>query len=245
MVAPSTTDVIDDEAGLSTYERQRLVKIARNQARLESLGLATNTPLRRARRQTSCCKHTTSRQRNATTATMSVHQRGGRSSARLKQNQHAAPAQHQQEVLVAAAELGTANDGRNQQSYEEHKGKKQKQNHRRATTSTATLRLPTSTTAEALTVDDLRTYERDAFVALREWKRARGRELGYSNPCVICHNRTLVELCRYVPDDEETLLRVWGISLPRLAQHGELMLEALGPWRKVLRAGHAQHNNHL
>ena len=143
---------------------------------------------------------------------------------------------------MTAAELRKANDGRSQQSSGDHKGKKQKQNHRRATTSNATLRLPTSTTAEALTVDDLRTYERDAFVALREWKRARGRELGYSNPCVICHNRTLVELCRYVPDDEETLLRVWGISLPRLAQHGELMLEALGPWRKLLRAGHAQHN---
>ena len=215
MAAPSTTDVIDDETGLSTYERLRLVKIARNQARLESLGLATNTPLRTTRRQTSGSKHTTSRQRKAI---------GGRSSKRLKQNQHVASAQHQQD------------------SFEEHKVKKQKQNHRRATTSNATLRLPTSTTAEALTVDDLRTYERDAFVALREWKRARGRELGYSNPCVICHNRTLVELCRYVPDDEETLLRVWGISLPRLAQHGELMLEALGPWRKLLRAGHAQHN---
>ena len=91
----------------------------------------------------------------------------------------------------------------------------------------------------AVTVDDLREYERDAFAALREWKRARARELGYSDPCIICHNRTLVEMCRRVPKDEEALLGIWGVGANRLRQHGALMLAALAPWREQLTKGHA------
>jgi hypothetical protein len=41
-----------------------------------------------------------------------------------------------------------------------------------------------------------------AFEALREWKRARARELGFSDPCIICHNRTLCELVRVLPAGE-------------------------------------------
>jgi hypothetical protein len=42
--------------------------------------------------------------------------------------------------------------------------------------------------AEAL-LDDLSADEKIAFLALREWKRARGRELGYNNPCGECFGR--------------------------------------------------------
>ena len=252
---PSTTGAIEEE-GLSAYERLRLVKIARNKARLESLGLATKAPLRN--RLKSCSNKPRKRKAKATaTATTIVdrngnsrqHQQLGRSSERLKKNKNA-QAHHQTASLVADVELGNAKDWMNKHSFGDHKVKK-KNNIKsssssgkiRAATSKTTTRLPKTSAAEALTLDDLRDYERDAFSALREWKRARGRELGYSNPCVICHNRTLVEMCRYVPDDEQSLLRVWGISLPRLEQHGELMLEALGPWRKQLREGHAKHDN--
>ena len=31
--------------------------------------------------------------------------------------------------------------------------------------------------------EDLTAEEHEVFVVLREWKRARGRELGYNNPC--------------------------------------------------------------
>lgn len=250
---PSTTGAIEEEEGLSAYERLRLVKIARNKARLESLGLATKAPLRnrlksssnkpRKRKATATATATTSVGRNGNSK---HHQQLGRSSERLKKNK-TVRANHQKNSLDVDAELRNAKDWMNKHSFGDHKAKKKNNSKSsgkiRAASSKTTTRLPKTTAAEALTLDDLRDYERDAFFALREWKRARGRELGYSNPCVICHNRTLVEMCRYVPDDEESLLRVWGISLPRLEQHGELMLEALGPWRKILREGHAKHNS--
>ena len=41
-----------------------------------------------------------------------------------------------------------------------------------------------------LSQDDLFAHEKAAFEALLQWKRARARELGFNDPCVICHNRT-------------------------------------------------------
>eukprot|EP00493_Phyllostaurus_siculus_P010773 UN10925 len=35
--------------------------------------------------------------------------------------------------------------------------------------------------------------------SLRQWKRSRGGDLGFNNPCVICHNRTLFEMVRLLP----------------------------------------------
>jgi|ERR1712216_819404 len=77
-----------------------------------------------------------------------------------------------------------------------------------------------------------------AFLVLREWKRQRGRELGYSNPCVICHNRTLCEMVQILPRNEDELLSVWGINPRRLEQHGAGMLQALEPFRGVLEQQH-------
>jgi len=61
-----------------------------------------------------------------------------------------------------------------------------------------------------------------------------GRELGYNNPCVIAHNRTLWEIVRLLPRDADELLNCWGISPTRLKQHGDQMLMALGPFRAEL-----------
>ena len=82
--------------------------------------------------------------------------------------------------------------------------------------------------------EDLSEVEKEAFLALREWKRARGRELGYNNPCVLAHNRTLYEMIRLLPRDLDDLLVVWGISPLRASQHGDLMLSALEPFRERL-----------
>ena len=85
-------------------------------------------------------------------------------------------------------------------------------------------------------MDDLFTHERPAFEALLAWKRARAKELGYNDPCIICHNRTLCELVRLVPSDTKSLLRVFGIGPKRVVQHGQLMLDALSPFRAALLA---------
>ena len=37
---------------------------------------------------------------------------------------------------------------------------------------------------------------------MREWKRERASELGFNDPCVICHNRTLCEIVRSLPETE-------------------------------------------
>ena len=76
--------------------------------------------------------------------------------------------------------------------------------------------------------------ERQAFHEMREWKRARGRELGYANPCVICHNRTLIEIVRRLPRNKTELLAIWGMSEKRYNSHGALMLQALAPLRQEL-----------
>lgn len=81
---------------------------------------------------------------------------------------------------------------------------------------------------------DLVASEIPAFDALREWKRARGRELGYNNPCVICHNRTLCEMVRLLPAKLSDLSHVWGMGPSRVEQHGLLMLSALKPFRVTL-----------
>jgi ribonuclease D len=101
----------------------------------------------------------------------------------------------------------------------------------------------TSTMAEAAWLsemprseDDLFAHEKAAFATLLEWKRARARELGYNDPCIICHNQTLCELVRTLPSTRAELLACWGIGPKRVAQHGELMLEALDPFRDALLA---------
>ena len=47
---------------------------------------------------------------------------------------------------------------------------------------------------------------------MREWKRERASELGFNDPCVICHNRTLCEIVRSLPETEDQLMAVWGIG---------------------------------
>lgn len=65
-------------------------------------------------------------------------------------------------------------------------------------------------------------------------KRARAAELGFNDPCVICHNRTLCEIVRTLPISTTELLAVWGIGKKRCDQHGVGMLAALAPFRSEL-----------
>jgi len=86
---------------------------------------------------------------------------------------------------------------------------------------------------------DLKQFELPAFDAILAWKRARAKELGYNDPCVICHNRTLCELVRILPSSLAALGSVWGIGgigTKRNDQHGLLMLDALRPFRADLLA---------
>ena len=85
-------------------------------------------------------------------------------------------------------------------------------------------------------VDDLWAHESSAFEALLAWKRGRAKELGFNDPCVICHNKTLCQLVRLAPARLADLRHVWGIGAKRAAQHGELMLGALAPFRAALLA---------
>ena len=85
---------------------------------------------------------------------------------------------------------------------------------------------------------DLEAHEMSAYKSLLAWKRARAKELGYNDPCIICHNRTLCELVRRLPCTLADLHRVWGIGPKRIVQHGELMLGALEPFRATLEAKH-------
>ncbi|KAL3906998.1 MAG: hypothetical protein SGPRY_010339, partial [Prymnesium sp.] len=82
--------------------------------------------------------------------------------------------------------------------------------------------------------EELEAHELPAFQEMREWKRARARELGYNDPCVICHNRTLCELVRLLPSTTQHLLRVWGMGAKRISLHGSRMLAALAPLRPAL-----------
>jgi superfamily II DNA helicase RecQ len=90
-----------------------------------------------------------------------------------------------------------------------------------------------------VTPEDLTPAEHRAFVELREWKRATGRALGFNNPCVIAHNRTLCELTRHLPSGPAGLPDVWGLSAARIEAHGAGMLAALAPFRGPLAAAAA------
>ena len=85
-------------------------------------------------------------------------------------------------------------------------------------------------------VEDLLPHELPAYEALLHWKRTRAKELGYNDPCIICHNRTLCELVRRRPSTLAQLPRVWGVGPKRVALHGQLMLDALDPFREQLRS---------
>ena len=101
--------------------------------------------------------------------------------------------------------------------------------------SVARMRPPSAEAAE-----ELHAWEADAYAALLAWKRARAKELGFNDPCVICHNRTLCELVRYLPASMHALLACWGIGAKRAAQHGQLMLDTLAPFRAELAAHQRQ-----
>lgn len=232
----TTTDSLEEQ-GLSAYERLRLAKIARNEALLESLGLKKKQPILKSisGNQQNNSRSSKKRKRNEKAVTSKERpQRRRRSSPRLKENKS------NKDSKAVDSELENAKDWMKRHSFGDDVANNKKRNQKAFKRNRKPIAKKKTPAASAM--DDLRDYERDAFFALREWKRARGKELGYTNPCVICHNRTLVEMCRTVPDDEESLLGVWGISLQRLEQHGELMLEALAPWRKQLREGHVKYN---
>ena len=234
---PTTTASLEEQ-GLSAYERLRLAKIARNEAHLESLGLKKKQPILKSisgNHQNNSSNSKRRKRNEKAVPSKERSQRRRRSSPRLKENKP-----NKDGSKSVDSELENAKDWMKRHSFGDDVSNKKKRNQKASKRNSKPIEKKKTPSASAM--DDLRDYERDAFFALREWKRARGRELGYSNPCVICHNRTLVEMCRTVPDDEESLLGVWGISLPRLEQHGELMLEALAPWRKQLREGHAKYN---
>ena len=81
--------------------------------------------------------------------------------------------------------------------------------------------------------------EQHAFRALRDARRAAAKELqleGYK----IAHNRSLCEMVRRLPSNDEELSACWGFggSGKRVRDHGELFLDVLRPRVDKLRAVH-------
>lgn len=267
MEHPSTAAGDD---GLSAYERQRLAKIARNNARLTSLGLGPGGPI--ATRIAGGQNSKTPNAKHKSRRSHVIAEGTRRSSHRLKNVKARAKEVAGDPLVDVATEKAKRwmvehsfdgvrrvhSDARDSPFHSSPAKKRTQKSSPKTKTVSAVakdgvirsppakkrLPKPSQGTKEvslaAISMDDLREYEKDAFLALREWKRARAKELGYTDPCVICHNRTLVEMCRRVPKDEKALLGIWGIGANRLRQHGALMLAALAPWRERLAAGHAK-----
>lgn len=199
-------------SSLSDYERMREANIERNNLELKRLGLGLNTTPKTAEKKT--------RKRAPPWV----------ATRRSKRLARSPPDSKSMEKIVVPAVTSQL----------------------KAITQRSTPPPPSAKTAKAAkekhhpaipgTIEDLRPYEKGAFFALREWKRGRAREMGYNDPCIICHNRTLVEMVRLCPADKEALVGVWGMGRKRLGQHGSLMLGALEPFRQKLLESHAQYS---
>ena len=209
----------------SAYERARLAQIARNQAELLKLKV---TPLhedediaKRARRNNNKNKTTTKNlNRNKGTPKTAVLPR--RSSRKRKA------------ATAAADPIEQAKQWMTDHSFSGGGAAKHKNHLPQKKKKAKTKRLSKNMTLFPRREEELVEYEKPAFYILREWKRARAKELGYNDPCVICHNRTLIEMVRARPTNKTEMLAIWGIGETRFAKHGELMLAALEPLRADL-----------
>ena len=84
--------------------------------------------------------------------------------------------------------------------------------------------------------DELNATEFEAYEALRTWRNTRSRELEIE-PYKICNNRSLSEMVRTLPTNDEELLEVWGLGPAKVERFGEKFLEVLGEYRqKILEA---------
>ena len=71
--------------------------------------------------------------------------------------------------------------------------------------------------------DDLYHHERAAFEALLTWKRARAKECGFNDPCIICHNQVRTAAHSHAASEAETDAAV-ALSLLRQLSAAALLL---------------------
>jgi hypothetical protein len=197
----------------SAYERARLAQIARNQEELRRLGLV---------------------QARLAAGKATQNKKKPKKNDRKKKT----PAKKRPRPAAAAARKARAR-AREGAATARRSGRKRKSPStdsivKKAKTSVVAVPDKKPTTLFPRKEEDLQPHEVAAFHSMREWKRARARELGYSDPCVICHNRTLIEMVRTRPKTKTEMLTIWGIGAKRFEKHGELMLAALAPLRPAL-----------
>ncbi len=72
----------------------------------------------------------------------------------------------------------------------------------------------------------VRACDEPVFLALREWRAGKARELGVP-AYVILHDRTLAELAALRPRTQGELLNVPGIGLAKAERYGEALLAVL------------------
>ena len=168
--ARTTTDAPLEEQGLSAYERLRLAKIARNEAHLESLGLKKKQPILKSisGNQQNNSSNSKKRKRHEKVVTSKERpQRRRRSSPRLKENKP-----NKDGSKSVDSELENAKDWMKRHSFGDDVANGKKRNQTASKRNSKPIVKKKTPAASAM--DDLRDYERDAFFALREWKRARG-----------------------------------------------------------------------
>ena len=211
---------------LSAYEKARLENIKRNNKEMERLKLK-RLKTKLSKSQTTSNPNSKSQSRSKSKSKSKSKSIPRRSSTRTKKSPT-------DSVIEGKEWMKTHSfDGKQKQ----RKRKRSSTTNTSTNTSTETISRLKKTKRFGLPIKEEDLYDEievNAFYIMREWKRARGRELGYVNPCVICHNRTLIEMVRCLPKTREELLAIAGMGLKRYNAHGELMLAALEPLRADL-----------
>jgi len=208
---------------LSDYELARLANIERNNEHLKSLNLSTLRSSSRQPKKPSKRKSTASSSSNAPPLRMS------------KRIRMANTDDVEDTTLIESSGRSNAHRKKSPRTITKSTKKATKKSTKKATKKSSSIK----TTSHKFNLPRLESdlsdpVETNAFHIMREWKRARAKELGFNDPCVICQNRTLIEIVRILPSNEFELLKIWGIGKKRYEQHGILMLEALSPLRHEL-----------
>lgn len=85
--------------------------------------------------------------------------------------------------------------------------------------------------AEKLTIDILNTYEKDLYEELRMYRYYLSNQLGVP-PFLVFSNRSLVDLCRVKPTNQEELLGVFGFGSQKVETFGEGIVNTIDSYLK-------------
>lgn len=86
--------------------------------------------------------------------------------------------------------------------------------------------LPKASRAPLAEEPENKNFDNELFEQLRALRKRLADERGLP-PYVIFGDRTLQEMCRYYPQNRETLGKLFGVGSEKLAQYGNLFLDAI------------------